>query len=445
MDSFAHSDRSEWRGDLFRSDLTQVTPRLPGELRLERPTPHTITVFYGDGDAWVDDRKPVRLRTYALLPDLSPDALSALLTHRLQGKLQVKRGADDGSVEHIEMESQDADLPELPAELHLDERRLTPHSVRVAVREHYAIGPLFGRPESEHERLTVDVERHLFRLADRPQPTYLGDLGPRLEIKAPSREECDTVATDVGVAGLARHLPYRSLELVFQDLLRDAIATARDGDVPEMEGKLELVDAAGAERAADGLVAWASALPGARLLLPAPARIVRVRRYHVCRHAQDERQWTVVETMAGRLSVKIKGGAREEGGALVRDTVASHDTDKSGMRTGLESFLAEHDLEAVNRFDKHQVQVPFVLADGTAFCVKIDDCIDPHGHRLVQCELEAIGSLGGHLDVGAIAEHLGELSASLAAGGLGVELRPTLEAKHDVFSRCADVPVPAAA
>jgi hypothetical protein len=442
----AHSERSEWRGDLFRSDLGLLTPHLPDDLRIDRPTPHTVTVFYGEGDRWVDRHRPVRMRIYARLLDLSPHAVVELTRHRLHGKLQVKQSVEAGLVDHVEMDSEGQDFPQLPAELHIDGRVLTPHSLRVARRAHFAVGPLLGdRVPSERERMTIDVERHLFRMAGRDEPAYLGDLGPRLEIKAPCQPDCDAVAERLGVNGLVRHLPYRSLELLFQDILRDEITAPREGELPEMEGKLEVVDPADAGRAADALAGWVSSLPGARLLLPTPNRIVRLRRYHVCVHPGDDRQWTVVETMSGRLSIKVKSGAREEHGALVRDTEASHRTDQHGEQLPVAQFMAEHGLVGVNRFDKLQVQVPFALADGTAFCVKIDDCTDPRGNRLVQCELEAIGSVIPDLDTTAVVRHLGELVASLSGSRLDVELRPTLQAKHDFFTACAPVDQPAAA
>jgi hypothetical protein len=437
MTGSAHSERAEWRGDLFRSDLGRLAPHLPHQHRIERPTPDTITVFYGEGDRWVDRQRPVRLRIYGRLPDLSPHAVLELLRHRLHGKLQVKTSVDAGLVDHVEMDSQGQDFPQLPAELHLGGRVLTPHSLRVARREHFAVGPVLGREPSERERMTIDTERHLFRLAGRAEPVYLGDLGPRLEIKAPTQDDVDEIAQRLGVTTLVRHLPYRSLELLFQDLLRDEITVARDGELPEMEGKLELVDPQDAERAAAALPEWVRSLPGARLLLPTPRRIVRLRRYHVCEHATDPRQWTVVETMAGKLSTKVKGGARSQDAVLVRDTEASHRTDVHGEHLPLGQFVDEHGLARINGFDKLQSQVPFALADGTAFIVKIDDCADAHGHRLVQCELEAIGTVGGTLDLDRVVAHLEELVDALSGSTLGVQLRPTLRAKHEFFTGCA--------
>jgi hypothetical protein len=437
MTGSAHSERAEWRGDLFRSDLGLLAPHLPHQHRIERPTPDTITVFYGEGDRWVDEQRPVRVRIYGRLPDLSPHAVVELLRHRLHGKLQVKTSADAGLVDHVEMDSRGEDFPRLPAELHMDGRVLTPHSMRVARRDHFSVGPLLGREASERERMTIDMERHLFRLAGRSEPTYLGDLGPRLEIKAPTQDDVDAIAAQLGVEALVRHLPYRSLELLFQDLLRDELTVAREGELPEMEGKLEVVDPADAQAASDALPDWVLSLPGARLLLPAPRRIVRLRRYHVCDHETDPRQWTIVETMAGRLSTKVKGGARAQDAVLVRDTEASHRTDVHGESLPLGQFVQEHDLSRVNGFDKLQSQVPFAVADGTAFIVKIDDCVDANGHRLVQCELEAIGTVGAPLDADRVAAHLEELVDSLSGFTLGVELRPTMAAKHEFFTGCA--------
>jgi hypothetical protein len=435
MSEPARSERSEWRGDLFRSDLGGLLHRLPHEHRIDRSLPDTITVFYGEGDRWVDGQRPVRIRTYSRLPDLSPHAIVELTGHAITGKLQVKRSSDGGLVDHVEMDSEGQTFPSLPAELHVDGRVLTPHSLRVARREHFAAGPLLGdRPASERERITIDVERHLFRLAGRDVPAYLGDLGPRLEIKGPERADVDAIADKLGVTGLVANLPFRSLELLFQDILREKVTVSLGSDLPEIEGKLEVLDPDDAARAADRLPAWVGQLEGARLLLPAPHRIVRMRRYHVCAHPGDERQWTAVETMSGRLSSKVKEGHREHNAVLIRDTTASHRTDVHGEHLPLAQFLAEHGLQWINTFDKRQVQVPFALADGSAFCVKIDDCLDVDGNRLVQCELEAIGSLSPALDQAAIVRHLDELVSALSGDALTVRLRPTMQSKHQYFA-----------
>jgi hypothetical protein len=171
--------REEWRGDMFRSDLAGVLPRLIPGARIARPHRDTITI--------------VRIRAYGDLPDLSPHTISGFLDHRLAGKLQAKSSVAAGICDEVDTEPIHEgleDFPRVPQHLELESRTYTPHSLRVARCQHYSAAELLGRSEAdtEHHRVTLDVERHLFRL-DGEEPTYLGDLGPRLEIKAPSPDE----------------------------------------------------------------------------------------------------------------------------------------------------------------------------------------------------------------------------------------------------------------
>lgn len=270
--------REEWREDLFRSDLAGVLPRLGSEARIERPFRDTITIFYARGGRWVEDERPVRIRAYGDLPDLSPHTISGFLDHRLTGKLQAKSSVTAGICDEVDTEAihgEPETFPRLPQHLELDSRTYTPHSLRVARRQHYSAAKLLGRSDAdtEHHRVTLDLERHLFRL-DREQPSYLGDLGPRLEIKAPSLDEVEGVQDGLGVRELCVRLPYRSLELVFQDLLLGELSVARTSSFPEIEGKLEVSGAADTDEMSDALVEWVDSLASARLLLPYPYRIV---------------------------------------------------------------------------------------------------------------------------------------------------------------------------
>jgi hypothetical protein len=425
---------------MFRSDLAGVLPRLSPEARIQRPHRDTITIFYAPDGEWVEDARPVRIRAYGDLPDLSPHTISGFVDHRLTGKLQAKSSVTAGICDEVDTEPIHGgleDFPRLPQHLELDSRTYTPHSLRLARRQHYSAAELLGRTEAdtEHHRVTLDLERHLFRL-DREQPIYLGDLGPRLEIKAPSPDEVRAVQDGLGIGKLGIRLPYRSLELVFQDLLLGQLSVARTSSFPEIEGKLEVKGTRETEEIAGGLVEWVSSLPSARLLLPYPNRIVRMRRYHVCTSHTDPRQWTVVETMSGKLSTKIKASDRTDGAALLRDTDASHSTDREGRSLPLGQFLDEHQLERINLFHKRQIQVPFVLDNGHAYLVKIDDCEDPAGHRLREVELETVGSVKGDtLDEAAIVADTNRMVDQLLESPLGSELEPTAQSKHAFFAR----------
>lgn len=434
-------DRLEWRGDVFRSDLGGVLPRLPSGAVIERSLRDTVTVFYSHPDGWVEERRPLRLRLYADLPELSPSTLTGFIHQRMTGKVQVKteESHDVADEVHVAEIGDGGTFPSLPEELNVGRAVYTPHSVRVARRVHYSAASLLDRAaeDTEAHRVTLDLERHLFRLAGRSRPTYLGDLGPRLEIKAADPAEVEQLQTALGVGGLTRTLRYRSLELLFQDLLLDELTVPRSSGFPEIEGKLEVVDPATAEPIAERLVDVVSRLEACRLLLPFPHRIVRLRRYHVCERAGDEREWTVVETMAGRLSTKVKARSRREGGTLIRDTEASHVTDRDGATMPVDQFLAERGLVRLNVFEKLQTQVAVAVGDGYSFIVKIDDCSDPEGRRHVQCEVEAIGRRGGELEEAMVRAHTERLVGELLAGPLGSGLRETHASKHALYSSSA--------
>jgi hypothetical protein len=432
--------REEWRGDLFRSDLASVLPHLSADAHIDRPHRDTITAFYAPDGEWVEDKRPMRIRAYGDLPDLSPQTITSFLDHRVAGKLQVKSSVTADICDEVDTEAIHGgfeQFPRLPQHLELDSRTYTPHSLRVARRQHYSAAKLLGRSEAdtEHHRVTLDLERHLFRL-DGEQPTYLGDLGPRLEIKAPGPEEVEAVQDGLGVRELCVRLPYRSLELVFQDLLLGALSVARTSSFPEIEGKLEVTGTRDTDEIGQELVEWVRSLPSAGLLLPYPHQIVRMRRYYVCESEIDPRQWTVVETMGGKFSAKIKTADRTDGAALVRDTEASHSTDREGRNVPLAQFLDEHRLKLINHFKKRQVQVPFALDNGHAYLVKIDDCQDPAGHRLREVELETVGSLTGEtLDEAAIVADTNRMVDQLLESPLGSELKPTTQSKHAFFAR----------
>lgn len=436
-------ERDEWQGDLFRSDLATVLPHLPAKAKIDRPFRDTITVFYAQDGRWVEDRRPVRIRTYGDLPDLSPQTIASFLGHRLTGKLQVKISAEAGVADEVDVKALHGhaeEFPHLPSHLDVEGTMYTPHSVRIARRRHYSVGALLDTDEDETERhrVTIDLERHLFRLAESDAPVYLGDLGPRLEIKAPSPDEVRRVQEALGVTDLTAHLPFRSLELLFQDLLLSELSVARSSEFPEIEGKLEVTGDRDTDEIGEQLVDWVRSLARARLLLPFPHRIVRMRRYHVCECRSDPREWTVVETMGGKLSTKVKTGARSDGAALLRDTQASHSTDREGRHAPLSQFLAERDLRRVNWFHKRQIQVPFSLANDHAYLVKIDDCEDPAGNRLREVELETVGSLkGATLDEAAIIADTNTMVDALLESPFGSELEPTTKSKHDFFFACA--------
>ena len=427
--------RVEWRGDLFASDLPRLMGRLGGATATPYELPYTFTIFLLHANAEFGLDRVLRIRSYSDLRDLSPDSVHGAILEGLRSKLQVKAASGattelaNGRVVPFYPGAERAGESSL--ELQLGDALYTPASVRVARRLHYELPSAFGAAPF---RVTVDTERHLYRIAGaalRP----LGAMGPRVEIKAADARDVAAALDGLNPDAMLRTLPFRSLELLFGDMLRDAVPASSTAGVPEIEAKFELTgcDAASATAAA---VAWIRRSPRMNFVLPYPHRIVRMRRYHVCA-GDDDAQHTVVETAAGRLSAKTKRDPAVRGAALVRTTLASRTTDVDGACEPVESFVARHNWRRLGTMIKTQAKIPFVLASGSAYLVSVDDCADADGAELRQVELEYIGHRGAALPADAICAELNVLAAALQREPLGAHLRATTVSKHEFFGRRA--------
>jgi hypothetical protein len=374
----------------------------------------------------------LRLRSYGDLAELTPAALLGMLTDGLAAKLQLKAASGDTA------ELTNGRIVVFPVgaepgaddswELWLGARRYAPTSVRVARRTHHILP---AKPGSNPVRVTVDHERHLFRMVTglmRP----LGQMGPRVEVKADSASEIEATLATLNPNGLLKRLPYGSLELLFQDLLRDTVVPGTCQESPEIEAKFDIC---GRNPATVGpaVIDWLSAREGTRLLLPFPHQIVRMRRYHVCAGADDAAEHSVVETTAGLLSAKVKRNAMLRDGVLLRRTVASRTTDIDGACEPIELFLARRGWRRLSTFTKVQTKIPFALPNGNAYLVSIDNCVDACGKRLNQLELEYIGYLGAPAAPQDICAEVALLASQLAAQPLGQSLQPTAQSKHAFF------------
>jgi hypothetical protein len=428
--------RVEWRGDCFASDLERVLERLGGARVVPYELPYTLTIFLQEEDAAFGLDRTLRIRTYCELPDLSPERVrDALATGGLRSKLQLKAAGGattelaNGRIVTLYAGAEDAHDASL--ELQLGAERYAPASVRVARRTHYELPSGHAAPPF---RVTVDTERHLYRM-DAGALRALGAMGPRVEIKAADERDVAAALAALNHDGLLTPLRYRSLELLFADMLRDALPAGAMDSSPEIEVKFALAgcDAASATAAA---LAWIRRSARMRLLLPFPHRIVRVRRYHLCA-GDDDAQHTVVETAAGRLSAKSKRDAAVRGGALVRTTVASRTTDLDGALQPVGAFVASRGWRRLSTMTKTQAKIPFALPNGNAYLVSVDDCHDRDGGELRQLELEYIGRRGAPLPSELVCAEIAELAASLRREPIGEHLRATTVSKHEFFARRA--------
>jgi len=419
--------RTEFRGDLFASDLGPFLDRLAAARVVLYRLSHTLTIFLRppDSDFRVDGT--LRLRAYCALPDLAPESVRRAITDGLSGKLQVKElhGATTelhtGPVVFLHANGE----RDAWGRLQIGERTLEPTSVRVARRMHYKL-------PQDAARVTVDLERSLFRVAGntlRP----LGDMGPRIEIKAARSRDVQRALARLNPDAALRRLRYGSLELLFQDLLGDLVRPASGNANPEIEAKFELADV-DLTCAASAVIDWLHRNSDAWLLLPAPHQVVRMRRYHFCASDDAGMQCTIVETAAGRLSAKVKLTESVQRMTLVRSTEASRTTNLDGVRTSVDSFARQRGWRPFNSMTKIQSKIPFALRNGHAYLISIDQCVDACGRALRQLELEAIGSLGAAPNTSIVCAELEALATRVKSRFPELALRPTTDSKFAFYS-----------
>ncbi len=421
--------RIEWRGDLFATDLPAARIGLECFPVIARPFRHTITIFLHPArDEEIDLGTIIRLRAYQDLPVISADAIAALLRNGVHGKLQRK--AQSGAMRSLG--SATLHWPNHDAGLLVSGTRYRPLSVRVSDRLHHSLADAapFG-PEAEARRVTVDLDRHLFRLAADGEVRLLGQLGPRIEFKGPTQAWVDQSRVAVDADHLVRRRPNRALELLFQDILRDRVTPAPAG-FPEIELKFDVQGGIDDALIDDAL----RALGDVRPLLPPPYRIERMRRYHLCHDRFTSDACTIVETPCGRLSEKRKRNSRALGTVLLRDTIASRTTDRDGVQMPVADFLVDRGWTRLAMFEKTQTKLPFALPGGRAYLISMDQCFAPDGRTLDQIELEFIGSVSAApVDAEEVVAELEELARRLQAGPLGRRITASTHTKHGFFSR----------
>jgi len=418
--------RAEWRGDVFAADLPLLAGRLDDFPVIPRPFKHTLTVFlHPEGSLWdMDDN--IRMRAYCDLPTISTQAVAALLETGITGKLQTKIEGDVRALGEVTLKRE----PETgKLRCRYGDQIFDARSLRVSERVHHSFAD-FGT-DAEARRITVDLDRRLFALDEMGRLTLLGQLGPRIEIKGPNLAMVEHIRQSIDPDGMLKVRPNRSLELLFQAMLRRLVTPAPLG-FPEMEIKFDL---RGGVNGPDPDILIAG-LDGAKLLLPAPHHIHRMRRYHICSDALSSDECTVVETPSGRLSEKRKRAARMAGAVMLRDTIASRTTDLDGAVTPIDRFLRERSWIRLATFEKRQTKIPFGIPGGQAYLLSLDHCLSTDGVALDQLEIEYIGTTGPAApDADDVARELEFLSKQLLNGALGHCLVPGGSSKHGFFAQ----------
>ncbi|MBB5395658.1 hypothetical protein [Mucilaginibacter sp. AK015] len=437
------NDRIEWKGDFFKADLPVVMGRLQNFQPIVRPFSHTVTLFYKKPEADDYTHYTLRVRAYATLECMAPVAVLHFLNQALTGKIQCKKNHGEKT------ELGDITIPACPGEkvnpalyqIIIDGEILVLESFRISRRDHWSIEPIGSCEDRELNRITLDFERYLYVVNPDRELLFLGEMGPRLEIKSPTNAAVELVLALINRDGLMKEMNYRSLELLLQHKLAVTIPQETSKAFPEIEAKFDI--AANAAVTADDLMLWLKAELPAVFLLPSPAKVVRMRRYHICRDPKHAAiSCTLVETAAQKYSPKIKNNAYLTGQVLVRNTQASRTTDRNGATGTLQAILENHQWQLLNSFEKSQVKIPFQLSDGFAYLLSIDDCMDASGNRLQQLEIEFIGSaLKAPQSTEAIFTDINRVVTSLLTYlPFRGKIAPSKTSKHEYFTRYVPVP-----
>jgi hypothetical protein len=298
----------------------------------------------------------------------------------------------------------------------------TPHALRVARRQHHTLGD----PDDESRRITVDHGRRVFAIDHGTTLRYLGDLGPRIEIKSPDVDEVSRAVFAHSLDSKGYELPHRSQELYLEDILRRLIPINTYSSLPEIEKKYEILQGSGA--LGNMLNDFVAEHDDLETVLPVGSTYSRMRRCHVCK-PQDDAVVTVMETPSGRLSTKLKQNAVvTPEGLLLRDTEASLTTNTTGSRLALPDYLAASGLKKAVSFTKLQQKVPFTIkGSGIALHISHDVCLPQEDslEPLEQIEMEFIGSTGDSPE---------QKAAEDAMNRIGDDLEEWLRQKHIVIA-----------
>ncbi len=422
--------RNEFKYDLFRSDLPEVMRLIEREYdEIRRPMPTTLTVFfYSSRFGAPEVETQYRLRAYGHVDDPAAVTLDELeaLTWRVEkkhGHRKERLGTFAGLPKRLAADDESWDIAGII---------LRPNMLKVTQRRHFALTQV----RDEAHRLTVDLSRNVFKFGEKLQ--NLGEMGPRVEVKLPLGSTVDSVALEGRLRATGHWTPFAGLAHYFQFLLRHQLPPETHMSLPEIEAKYVVTDGR-SDQVFDDLIRWLHAKQVKwRPLLPSPHTITRARRYHVCEGLGPDSSATVVETAAGRCSLKIKDAARRYGSLLIRDTTASHTTDLDGAMTTPEAFIRSHGLTRITEFTKYQRKIPIALDNGHSYQFSLDNCTDPAGRHLAQLEIEYIGSTDGRVvPIKEIAVEIDDIARELRSSPFGAALERSYVAKHAFFSERA--------
>ncbi len=318
--------RTEWRGDYFVADMPEITDALMTDYQMIHfsDLSQTATVFFSH-DGLIGG--PYRARGYGN-PSANPNSLEGL---NIDWGLERKY---DGSKDLLGKVAIGA--------LRYEGVLLAPYSVRIADRDHFAPNDC----QAGVDRITVDKKRNVYTIEHGDRLRFLGDLGPRVEVKASTSDAAKEVVEKTCLSDSAFLVPDRSLEFVLSDMVRSSIPYLTFGEgLAETEFKFTVCgENFSSKEALDTIRAFVEQSDQLDFLLPGTPDIQRLRRLHICYSGADI--VTIVETPAGRLSTKLKSDTQElASGILLRNTQASYSMDTTGLSMYPVEYIAAHHLK----------------------------------------------------------------------------------------------------
>jgi len=372
--------RGEWRTELFSSSNLDFLKKIKLK-KLNFAKQYTGTVYFQNKKGELLTEPSIRLRSYVSIKKLDKDGLQRYIEEgSLFGTLEIKK-SDGTKYELCDISFIEAKDGPTPWKILYEDKSYYFHTMKIAEREHFIIDD-FECDQNEVTkqilpRLTIDKNKLYFLMSKTGSLSYVGNLGMRIEFKYKTN---------------LHHLAHKVILFI--------------------QNRKNL-----------------------KLVFPHPYLFSRIRKYHLCSDPKDrsDSQSTLVETLSGKYSIKIKNNSRVVNGSLIRDTKASYTTDLDGKDV-LQHYL-QNGLKILNSFVKYQYKIPFIVNDSMIFTFSIDECVDKK-NTLRQLELEYSGTLDGvQHSIQEIVLVIKQLDRELLRSSIGSFLEHSKISKFSYFTR----------
>ncbi|MGC1854452.1 MAG: MFS transporter [Candidatus Aquirickettsiella sp.] len=431
--------RGEWRTGLFSTSTLDFLRNLKLK-KLNFDKQYTSTVYFQNQQGELLTLPSIRLRSYVSLAKLDKDELQRFIeSGSLFGILEIKK-PDGTKYELCDVSVIKAHAGPTPWQIFYEDKSYYFHSIKIAEREHFTLTDL---EQDQNEvtkqilpRVTIDKNKLYFIMGKDGSLSFVGNLGRRIEFKYKTNLQLKEFKSHLDSSHVLKSLKYRSFEFLFQDILRAHLIYKSSLGIPEIEKKFSLKNI-DINEVADRIVEFIKNKNYLKPFFPHPYLFSRIRKYHLCcdPNSNSDTQYTIVETLSGKYSIKIKDNSRLLDGSLIRDTQASYTTDLDG-KNALQHFLCKGNLKILNSFVKYQYKISFVYHETMIFTFSIDECVDKK-NTLRQLELEYSGTLDTHVyhSIGEIMLAMNQLNDELLMSNLGSFLEHTEVSKFIYFTK----------